>query len=739
LFMRKGDDIVVVKSSDQEVGLGSKDWGYWFTAFNELMEGKSVSVEKGYQDQHFWMGPTSVSAWNHKYYKYAYYYDGTMPFLINPYVLDADTNRLNFETGLSAMISKITSSSDITEISVLNIEPYLKGEDVHISEPEYDTPVLYGKVKYNLPEDAENLKAILERGGKRSIEFVADNRMMNKFYVALPEKRAMMIVADLSSKESLVQELALLLVIAFLAAFLIILAVVRMVAKRRLQPLGEIGSFLQRVSRGDLSGRLEIKSNNELGWLSEQINQMTEQLNSVLTELDKQKEERITRLASYDDLTSLPNRKLYKDRLDQALEGAARSHHMSAVMFLDLDRFKNVNDSLGHAIGDQLLSSVAQRLQSCLEEDHFLARMGGDEFALLVPTVLHVEDVVTVARNILNVFESPIEYKGQAFHLTTSIGISIYAQDGSDAETLLKNADAAMYSAKQQGGNNFQFYTPSMNAMILERINMESRLRDAMANHELLVYYQPLLDIETGQIVGMEALTRWDSPEYGMVSPATFIPIAENSGLIVPIGEWILRTACRQNQVWQEAGYPPMRVSVNLSTRQFELPDLVETVAAILEETGLSPEYLKLEITESLAMQNPDSAIQQLHALKQLGIEIAIDDFGTGYSSLNYLKKFPIDTLKIDRSFVGDIPGDSDDAAIVTAIIAMAHNLKINVIAEGVETEEQLVFLREQRCDEMQGYLFSRPVPAEEFEALLIEGRDLYKDIKRGFVNEYII
>jgi diguanylate cyclase len=455
--------------------------------------------------------------------------------------------------------------------------------------------------------------------------------------------------------------------------------------------------------------------------------------------LDKQKEERITRLSNYDDLTSLPNRKLYKNRLDQALEGAARSHHMSAVMVLDLDRFKNVNDSLGHAIGDQLLSNVAQRLQACLEEEHFLARMGGDEFALLVPTVLHVEDVVTVARNILNVFASAIEHKGQAFHLTTSIGISIYEQDGRDAETLLKNADAAMYSAKQQGGNNFQFYTPSMNAMILERVTMEYRLRDAVENNELLVYYQPLLDIGTGQIVGMEALTRWNSPEYGMVSPATFIPIAENSGLIVPIGEWILRTACRQNQVWQEAGYPPMRVSVNLSTRQFELPDLVETVAAILEETGLSPEYLKLEITESLAMQNPDSAIQQLHALKQLGIEIAIDDFGTGYSSLNYLKKFPIDTLKIDRSFVGDIPGDSDDVAIVTAIIAMAHNLKINVVAEGVETEEQLVFLRDQHCDEMQGYLFSRPVPAEEFEALLIEGRDLNKCVKRGFVNEYLI
>jgi diguanylate cyclase (GGDEF)-like protein/PAS domain S-box-containing protein len=433
----------------------------------------------------------------------------------------------------------------------------------------------------------------------------------------------------------------------------------------------------------------------------------------------KRAEETIKHLAYHDVLTHLPNRTLFKDRLTQALAQAHRKGRMVAVLFLDLDQFKVVNDTVGHAEGDRLLQRVAKRLAGLVREGDTVARVGGDEFVLLLAEAVEVEDAVEVAERILESFKGPWTLQGQEFRVTTSIGIATYPSDGEDAESLLRNADTAMYRAKEHGRDNYQLYTPAMNARIAERLALENSLRHGLERGEFVVYYQPQVNIGSGQVAGVEALVRWEHPERGLVLPAEFIPAAEETGLIVPLGEWVLRTACAQNKAWQEEGLPAMRVAVNLSARQFQQRNLMEVVARALQETGLAPHLLQFEITEGIAMHDVDFTVPMLRRLRAMGVQFAIDDFGTGYSSLAYLKRLPIDAVKIDRSFVSDLTVDADDAAIASTVITMAHSLKLSVIAEGVETEEQLAFLSRRRCDEMQGYLFSRAVPAEEIGKIL--------------------
>src|SRR5712692_1588626 len=426
-------------------------------------------------------------------------------------------------------------------------------------------------------------------------------------------------------------------------------------------------------------------------------------------------------LAYHDALTGLPNRPLFMDRLIMALAQASRSNQQVAVFFLDLDRFKDINDSLGHSTGDGLLKAVAERIRRCVREGDTVARFGGDEFTLLIPRIDQVEDAAKIAQKILETLKIPFSIHDHELFVTTSIGISICPNDGSDPETLVRNADTAMYRAKDQGRDNYQLYAPAMNARALERLALENMLRKALAHRELVLFYQPVAHMKTKNIVGVEALIRWKHPEMGMVSPAHFISVAESSGLIIPIGDWVLRTACKQAKLWQKKIDSELTVAVNLSARQFQQPNLTEEIAEALEETGLEPKYLELEITESNAMQNADNTIYTLRELKALGVRIAMDDFGTGYSSLNYLKKFPIDTLKLDQSFVRDITTDPSDAAIATAVIAMAHSLDLKVIGEGVEKEEQFAWLLKQNCDYIQGYLFSPPQSVENLEAYLIE------------------
>lgn len=440
----------------------------------------------------------------------------------------------------------------------------------------------------------------------------------------------------------------------------------------------------------------------------------------------KRAEDKIKHMAYHDSLTDLPNRTLFHEHLIQTLENLNKSNKTLAVMFLDLDRTKVINDTLGHHVGDELLKYLSKKLRDYVGKEGIIARFGGDEFLILLPNIEHVDDAVDFAQGIPTLLSQPFVYDNQELLVTASVGISMYPQDGQDAVTLIKNADTAMYRAKEAGGNTFQRYQPDMNYRSLERLNLELHLRRALDRKEIDVYYHPLLDLQTGNVFGVEALVRWHHPEYGTISPGEFIPIAEETGLIVPIGNWVLKQACMQNQLWKQMGFPRLTVSVNISVKQFQQPGFVHVVQEALRETGLSPSQLCLEITESVAMKNVSYITETMNKLKMLGIQISIDDFGTGYSSLSYLKRFRVHTLKIDQSFIKDVTTDDDNAAIVTALIAMSHQLKIKTLAEGVETQEQLNFLKQHGCDEIQGYIFSKPLRATEFEQVIREERSLY-------------
>ena len=435
---------------------------------------------------------------------------------------------------------------------------------------------------------------------------------------------------------------------------------------------------------------------------------------------------KMTHLAQHDYLTNLPNRMLLNDRIAQAITLANRNNKHIALLFLDLDNFKHINDSLGHATGDKLLQSVTKRLKECVRDSDTISRQGGDEFVILLAETKNSEDAALSAQKILDALQALHMIGESELHVTTSIGISVYPTDGLDAETLLKSADTAMYYAKEKGCNNYQFFISEMNTRATERLIIESNLRQALEKQQFILYYQPKVNLNTGKITGVEALLRWKHDEWGEVLPDTFVPIAEDSGLIVPIGRWVLRQACKQAKIWQDAGLQAISIAINISAQEFLQKYFVEGVCAVLKDTGLAAHFLELEITESVLMRDAEYSKNILQQLKKMGIKLAVDDFGTGYSSLSYLQRFPIDVLKIDQSFVQNIESVKDDGIIVSAIISMGNSLKLKVVAEGVETPSQLAFLRARHCEEGQGYFFSHPLTAESFAVLLLKNTSSY-------------
>jgi len=515
---------------------------------------------------------------------------------------------------------------------------------------------------------------------------------------------------------------ALITFIAILLTSAFIFSTLRMLLIRPIQKLGHAAS---EMGRGQMLVPIEVNSNDEIGDLAKTFREMGKNLNHY--------HQQVHYVAYHDSLTGLPNRKMFKDYLTRAAAEARRNLQELTILFLDLDNFKRINDTMGHQAGDKLLKAFADRLSGCLRETDVLAhpgsetagelvaRLAGDEFIILLPKTAGPVDAQKVAIRIIESLTEPFIIDQQELYISTSIGIALFPTDGADGNELLKNADIAMYSAKKLGRNNYQYYSSDMNEEAVRKLRIESRLRRAVENNELELYYQPQMDLASGQITGVEALLRWRDAELGQVSPEVFIPIAEEYGLIIPISEWVIHQACQQARAWQDSYREPIMMSINISAVHFNGQDLEGVIARCLKQTGLEPQHLELELTETSILQDPDLAIRTLIAFKRMGLQISLDDFGTGYSSLSYLMKLPIDKLKIDKTFIQNMKPETRGASIVSAIIAMAHSLDLSVIAEGVEQEEHMQLLRKMHCDMVQGYFVAHPLPASEFEELMAD------------------
>lgn len=560
-------------------------------------------------------------------------------------------------------------------------------------------------------------------GARQALDAVSDDLLSLGSSIGEAAELEARELTDYRSRDASARNLTLRLqIVTALVGTAVAIIMATVFSRSILKPLNTLRKTARAIASGDLTARVPQTGPREFADLGSDLDVMKDELLSLtkkqeLVDALRESEDAAQHMAQHDALTGLPNRALFQDRLSRALDQAGRTKEKVAVMFLDIDRFKLVNDSAGHAQGDELLKDAGARLARQIREGDSVARIGGDEFAILLPSIARIDDAADLAQRILEDFRRPWALGGRDMIATASIGVCLYPDDGEDTETLLQNAETAMYRAKEQG-NQFQLYAPGMNATIMERVALENDLRSGLEREEFVLYYQPQTNIRSGQVVGAEALVRWQHPWRGLVLPGDFISVAEGSDLIWSLDEWVLRTACVQNKTWQNAGLPSVTVAVNLSARHIQTQGLATWVAQALADSGLDPRHLELEITETAAMADAERSVAVLTELRALGVQIAVDDFGTGYSSLSYLKRLPITTVKIDRSFVSDLDVDDHSRTIVSAIITLAHSLGFDVTAEGVETKEQLALLKEYGCDTYQGFLFSKPWPAAAFEEI---------------------
>jgi len=733
LLAKTPGDIIGVRSSDpEEINMSTKGWGYWYDAYQQLLALKPVNVGKGLTLPHYWSGPIEIASSDPDHIdKWGYYYDGTTNYIINPYFRDNEVLEFEQRFGPGKIIEGYTKERGILEISVFNPKNFgKKSEVVHLNGNSYirisARPIWYGTYKYrNIETDAAYIKKAVNTKKVQSYNDTLNKKSVLKTFVPVFPKSGQPFVIGLAYNYGLIQDELrheLFMHILLSIVIMLIVLIVSFIFSRSItEPIGYIVEQVNEIAQGNFGKHLDLNRKDELGLLTENVNAMSTDLHRYVEDLQQSKA-LIEYQANHDPLTGLLNRRFLQEKLSSIMIQADENKETVSVLFIDMDRFKQVNDSYGHKKGDELLNIIAARVRNCLDsEKSMIIRQGGDEFIILL--LSHdKEETKAAAERLIETLKKPYMIDGNEFYLGASIGISLYPEHTNNMDTLISYADMAMYNAKKNGGNKAIFYSEKSMHSDIDRPRLEAHLRRAIENKKIDVFYQPKIKVDTGVVFGAEALVRWTDEEFGNVSPVIFIPIAEETGFIQPLWELVMEKACEQVSKWNQTRSHPLSVSVNFSAQQFQEPDLMlETVKKILAEKNLPMHHFEIEITESILLNNSAEIVQSLQALQNQGISISIDDFGTGYSSLSYLKDLPINTLKIDQSFIQNINEGLENTEIPEAIINLARGLHLDVIAEGVEKEHQKEFLLTKNCVLMQGYLFSKPLSSAEFEKFLFD------------------
>jgi diguanylate cyclase (GGDEF)-like protein len=731
LLAKTKDDIIGVKSSDpKEINMSTKEWGYWYESFKQLFSLKPVTVNKGLTLPFYWSGPIEKASSNPDHIdKWGYYYDGLTNYIINPYFRDKEVLGYEKKFGPEKIMKEFSKEKGVLELTVFNPKYFGKKEKkVYLNGNSFtrisESPFWYGSYKYkNTKKDSSFIKKVINTHHVMSYKQMLNNKSIMKTFVPVFPKNQQPYVIGLVYDYGLIQNALnheLFVHIILSIVIMIVVLIIGLIFSRSItKPIGYIVEQVNEIANGEYGKTLHLNRKDELGLLTENVNALSNHLKNYVSEL-KQSNEIIEYQAYHDALTGLLNRRYFHEKLRSIIEQAHSTGLPSAILFIDLDRFKHVNDSFGHSKGDELLQFIAKRIQESIPTgDHIITRQGGDEFIIIL-TNLDVSQIKDVAERIVSYLRTSFSIEGNEIYVGASCGVSLYPTHTTNLDNLVVYADMAMYKAKKQGGNQVVFYNEQISKTDQERPILESRLRKAIENNKLEVYYQPKMDASTNTIFGIEALLRWNDDELGFVSPETFIRIAEDTGLIQSIWEYVMKEACHQVSFWNRKRTLPLSLSVNFSACQFQDPcQMVNQVKDFILGSGLGPKNFEIEITESILLNNSNATVQALRTLQEFGITISIDDFGTGYSSLSYLKDLPINTLKIDKSFIQNVTEELVNTEIPEAIINFARSLHLNVIAEGVEEEYQKKFLLSKNCFLMQGYLFSKPLSKQDFEAYL--------------------